>query len=180
MSESFDIKVSGDALEVIPRIKDTRGLAQALADTLDHQNEKTVHWIYQRYLSFPSDGPTVVGGLRAISGRLRGSIRRAPVTFSGSSIVSAIGSNVVYAAPQEFGVDEEVTVTPHARQHFSTRTVFGRRRKLRGADTHVGSFKRHMVLPEVGYVRGGIRDRLPEYGRALGTAVINFWTKENS
>jgi hypothetical protein len=174
MSERFDIEVSPEVDAAIKRLGDMPGLGTAIAHEMDNQNAQTVSRIQGRYMSFPKDGPTVSTGTRVISNRLRSSVRFSKAVFTGDGIVSAIGSNVVYAGAQEFGVDETVTVRPHMRRQFKHQKVFGRMRKLRGGDIEVHGFSRHMRIEGRGMFQRGITDRLGEYSAAIGKTFLDF------
>ena len=181
MSERYDIQISGDALAAIPRLKDQLGLGRAIARTLDYQNQLTVSVIQAKYMSFPRQGPSTLEGLRVISNRLRGSIRASSALVTAQGVVSAIGSNVVYAAIHEFGYDGPEQVSAHVRHRYSMQSFkFGgraSRHNVRGGDIEVRGFTRQMHMPARAPIQHGIEDRLPEYGPALSDTVMGFWKK---
>jgi phage gpG-like protein len=183
MSADYSIEISGDALEKIPLLRDQAGIARALARTTDCENQLTVAFIQENYLSFPKDGPVQETGLRVISNRLRGSIRATPAEITADGVTSSIGSNVRYAAIHEFGFDGNEQVSAHVRRRSSVQSFrFGQRlvhRKVRGADIEVRGFTRHMVMPARRPIGRGIEERLPAYAAAFENCITKFWNKEN-
>jgi len=70
----MNISINGDALDLIPRMKDREGLSDALKKKMQFENEFTVDHIHEKYLHFSKEGPTTMEGCRFISGRLYGSL----------------------------------------------------------------------------------------------------------
>ncbi len=138
-----------------------------IAKAMNLQNNLTVRHIDIDYLSFPKDQPPVDIGLRAVSGRLRGSLRASPAEVSGQSVVSGIGSNVKYAAIHEFGgrtAPHEIRPKAGAALKFQIgeRTVFAK------VVHHPGS-----EIPARAPIQHGIEDRLDSYSKAVSDAIIN-------
>jgi hypothetical protein len=179
MSDRYSITIPPEAELAASKLKDKAGLLRAIARELDRQNLYTVAHIQSAYMSFPKSGPTTLKGTRVISNRLRNSLRATKAVVAGNGLESTIGTNVVYAAALEYGFDGEETVSPHMRQSFSRQRVFGRRKKIRGADIAVRGYTRQMHLPARLMIHKGIEDRLPEYGPALGDAITQFATSHD-
>ena len=91
-------------------MQDKTGANQAICRAMDDENTLTVTHIMNNYLS--AKGPMTLG---VVTNRLRSSIRPSLSVISGATISSAIGSNVVYAAPHEFGFDGNVSVKSFTR-----------------------------------------------------------------
>lgn len=88
----------------------------AVARAMDLENETTIGLAIKRRLTFPKESPATLEGLRAITSRLRKSLTRSPARIVGNSIISAIGSNVRYFGPHEFGFKGTVKVRAHSRR----------------------------------------------------------------
>lgn len=188
-NDSIHIQISGAALAVIPRIKNQLGLARSLARTMDTQNQYTVAVIQQRYMS----GPTTPTTLSVRTNRLRGSIRATATAVTPGGLVSAIGSNVVYAAIHEFGgVIKRTQMAGIIRLRTDRRGELIRRGKNGKlavfAARHHKNFRNVAArgssytinMPARSPIRRGIADRAAEYGAALSESILNFWQKEQS
>ena len=164
MSTTIEIKVSGDAQEYLGKVSNRGAVLPAVARTLDDQNQLTVGHIFRRYVSFPSDSPVSQTTLRTKTGGLRRSIRQSYPKITGDGIVSAIGSNVEYAAILEEGG----TTAPHVILPKRKKALaFGGR--VYGKVNHPGSriTGRH-------FVRRGIEDRLNDYSSAIASTIIKL------
>lgn len=172
MSEQISIELTPQARALIERF----GLApgnclQAMARAMDEQNPLTVSHIQRDYLSFGRGGPSNPSGLRVQSGSLRRSLRASAAVATSGGVRSSIGGNVThrgvnYLAVHEFGA----TIPPHTITARGRCLAFmmGGKQIFAKSVQHPG-----MILPERGMVRRGIRDRLPDYGRALSAAVVD-------
>lgn len=89
---------------------------QAVAQALDYENELTVGATVRDRMSFPRGVPPTMEGLRVQTGHLRRSLRRSKAVVTANGAVSAIGSNVGYFGPHEFGFQGTVSVKSHERQ----------------------------------------------------------------
>ncbi len=172
MGAQIQVRLTEDAKFALERMTDAAGMMKAAGRAMDLQNQLTVSHIQQEYLSFPKSGPTVANGLRVQSNRLRGSIRAVKAVVSGSGadvgLVSAIGSNVKYAAIHEFGG----TTRPHlitAKNGKALRFMGAGGVVFRRSVRHPGS-----TLPARGYVQAGINDRADDLAEAMGRAMIGF------
>src|SRR5690606_24659350 len=83
---------------------------------LDRENEYTVGATVRERMSFPRGVPSTSEGLRVQTGRLRRSMTRSRAIAAGGVVVSAIGSNVRYFGPHEFGFDGVQSVPAHERR----------------------------------------------------------------
>ena len=160
------IQVSGDALELIPKLKDDEGLSAALRKAMKGENGLTVSHIQRQYLSLPKDGPTSLNGLRIISNRLRPSLNASePQGDIRSGIQSSIGSNVVYARIlEEGGVTRPHKIVARNARALSFKGLFRR------SVNHPGS-----KIEGRHYVRRGISDRLDDYGAVFTRTILRFW-----
>lgn len=160
----MDITVSGDAMEYLHKVADPSKVLPALQRAMDGQNLITAGYISQKYLRLPGNGPTSMDGLRFRTGRLFGSIRPSKATLSGDGIVSAIGSNMQYAAILEFGG----TTSPHVILPKRKKALaFGG--KCYGKVNHPGS-----KIEGRHYVRRGIQDRLGDYTSAFTKTIFTL------
>lgn len=180
MSDPIQIKLSPNAAAIVGSLKTMPDwLLNELAPVMDKQNQLTVGHIQRDYLSFPKSGPVVAIGCRVQTNRLRGSLRASQSVVVGGTLRSAIGSNVVYAAAQEFGFDGEVFVKPHTRKQFSSGVAIGKRGpvkiKKQTGTVNVRGFTRKMHLPGRGFVRRGLADRAGDYTAAFSKAIVNAW-----
>ena len=173
MSEQYRIEITPEAQKVlreVDRFDADMIIAVARAQQLEDQN--TLRHIFKDYLSFPSDGPTVPIGLRAMTGRLRGSLYANKPAVVGGTIESTIGTNTEYAAIHEFGgtipAHDIVPKKPGGVLRFiiDGRVVFAKK-------VHIGE----RVMPARAPIQNGIRDRLPDYSAALSAAIVNTWRK---
>ena len=181
MSEGLQIELSQDAKDIIARLGATDWLLRAVAVELNRQNQFTVDAIAEQRLTGKGPFPVSEHRLGERTHRLRPSLRRTQAEVSGSSVTGSIGTNVVYAAAHEFGVEEDVTVRPHARKQFKMQTfgaLFGARkvrRKVRQADRFVGTFKRRLKLPARAPITTGVEERMPATGAAVSAAIVAAW-----
>ena len=164
MSEnaSIQITISGDALEFLKQ-SDPSALMPRLERAMDRVNQETVGYIQEAFLSFPSDGPTQAEGLRRQSGRFRDSLRANKTTFTGTSMVSSIGTNVVskggvsYPAVHEFGCFVPSRPTRSQNKSYA---------------------KKHPVtkaysLPARAPIQTGIKESLDLYTAAFEKTILN-------
>lgn len=165
MSTTFNITPPPELGDVIARLKDRAGLTRALARTLDQQNLLTVARIQLNYMSFPKSGPATLEGTRVQTNRLKNSVRASKTLVTGTGLTSSIGSNVVYAAFQEYGFTGTETVSAH------TRTIGKGKHAVTSA---IKSYTRHVDQPGRAMFRKGIQDRLPDYSQALLQTTLNF------
>jgi phage gpG-like protein len=186
---TIQFALSGPALQVLARCTDTRALGAAIAQEVDRQNELTVSHIQRKYLSFPftkktggrvSKQPTTLEGLRIISGRLRGSIRRTTATVQNDSVTAAIGSNVKYAGIHEFG--GRIQMPARARRihfiegKFASEKSFKRHlKKFTGAKRLIAYGRPYTInMPERSYLRRGIADRQEATGKGVSRAIVRY------
>lgn len=182
------------------KIADVNGMIGAMMAAKDSENQLTVAHIVRDYAGFPQDEPTTMDGLRTISGRLRASYRASAARVEASSIVSDIGSNVVYAGIQEFGGQTRAhdIVARNAKAlafnagtgKFFTASDFAT--ALRGASGIARKAKAELFIDRNGIVirrtvhhpgsdiparqpiQRGIEDRLPQYAESMGNAAVKF------
>lgn len=194
---TVEIKKPPTALKIADKV----GLLKALLKTMAEQNNLSVTHIVEQYASFPQDEPTTMDGLRTISGQLRSSYRAsAPVIDSDEGISGAIGSNVVYAAIQEFGGQtrphdivarnaKALAFNPGTGKFFGA-PEFGA--ALRGSRGNFRKLKAQLFVDENGIIfrrkvhhpgsdiparqpiQRGIEDRLADYSKAFTETIVKF------
>ncbi len=168
---TVNITVSEDAEQIVRNLQTMpKWLLDDIAKSMISANQLTVGHIDQAYLSFPKSGPSVAIGCRVQTNRLRGSIRASKAVISGQQVVSGIGSNVVYAAAQEFGADIPArTIVPKPgnkalRFMIGDRVIFATSVKMPAVH-----------LPARGFVQRGIADRAANYTSSISRAIIAGW-----
>jgi len=181
------------------KIADPAGLLRALLVTMKLQNVLTVSHIQEKYASFPKDQPPTMDGLRVITNRLRSSYTDASPAIDGNNITSSIGSNVEYAAIQEFG-GQTAAHDIVARNGKALAIGFGGKffsagdfqAVLQGTRGNYRKMKTDLFIQENGIifrkkvhhpgsniparqpVQRGIEDRLPDYSQALDATISKF------
>ena len=190
MSNAIEIKISGDALAVLPKLKDDAGLGRAIAQAMDYQNQLTVAQIQAGHLS----GPTTDSSLSVRTNRLRGSVRASQAIPTGSRVVSAIGSNVRYALIHEVGGVIRRTVKPGAvklrtdakgqllRHGANGRLAYfaGRAHKRFKTVQYAGGKTYEIHIPARAPFGHGIADRADAYGQAVSAAIVDYWKGKNA
>jgi hypothetical protein len=142
----MEAQLSEQAKAVLARLENTQGLLDDLREVMDHQNELTVGRVQEEYLS----GPTGPETLSVRTGLLRASAHSSKTVVSGQQLVSGIGSNVVYAAPHEFGLDKVETVKAHGRRDaMADRFQFGSEHVDRFTALRLGILSKHQVSKKV-------------------------------
>lgn len=165
-----------------------------MSQALDNQNETTIGAAVEKRMSFPRNRPTTREGLRNVDGLLRRSLTRSFAKLQGDSLVSAIGSNIRYFGPHEFGFQGSVTVRSHTRRNpdrlqtadgailtqraaaragaFATSGKPRRGSRFVSGGSHtVKSHSREMNLPARQMVRKTVEERTDNYREALTKAV---------
>lgn len=143
-----------------------------VAKAMDLQNQFTIAHIVRAYLSFPKQNPPVDIGCRAVTGLLRGSIHAGKAVVTGQTVDSSIGSNVEYAAPQEFGATIPAhTIRPKPgnkalRFKIGERVVFAKSVNMP-----------EVILPGRGFIQHGIVDRLGDYADSTSAEILKGWQK---
>ncbi len=200
MNPTIQVQINAAAAALLQGKTAERATAGLIRE-LDRQNELTIGAVVRDRLSFPPGGDSTPEGLRVQTGRLRRSITRAAAQRQGDRILSAIGSNVAYFGPHEFGFKGSVTVPAHERRlPRSVRTSDGGRMSLtaaarEGLITKTGRRTRDGVKADIGVlkpkglaqvkehtrrvsfparrmVQRTVESRLGSYSRALSRAIV--------
>jgi phage gpG-like protein len=175
-------------LRAVQRLPQTT--LEGIAKAMQYENDLTISYIQKEYMSFPKDGETVFPGLRAISGRLRGSLHAAKPEMAGESVTSGIGSNVVYAPVHEFGA----RITRKARKgsvrlrldsrgnilkNFMTGkgAQFAKAQHKRVKEVAFESKETTFTIPARAPIQRGIEDRLSNYQESISKAIGEGWAK---
>lgn len=135
----------------------------AVRDALDVQNELTVGHIQVARLTGKGPFPVDQGKLGVRTGRLRQSFRPSKARIVGRAVASAIGTNVIYMGPHEFGLTGIVEVKAHVRTPA--------KRKPHEVRAHT----RNVNVPSRSPIRKGIADRAGAYGTAVSAAIRKSW-----
>lgn len=164
------IKIPDELDAVRRRLDDDAGMLRTLVPIMDAQNELTVAEVKEKHLS--QRGPESLG---VRTNRLRSSITRINAVVIGNQVVSAVGSNVGYLRPHEFGMNEDVKVGPYMRKRKAREIIFGKHRVVRKGDVMVRGYTMHMKFPERAPLRRGILARKDSYQDAMGNGVAKFY-----
>jgi phage gpG-like protein len=157
----MQIKISNNAQKVLGQVQRIPvSMQTGIMSALDLANEQSIGYLQARKLSQP--GPDTLG---VRSGRLRKSITRSETKASGRGFVSAIGTNVSYAAAHEFGT-KPFTIRPvnkkMLRFQAGGRIVFAR------SVNHPGLAARRPFAST-------LEEREPAYSRGISRAIVNAW-----
>jgi phage gpG-like protein len=173
------IQLTTEAQAILRGLKEMpANLATAVAIAMDKTNEETVGHIKEVRLTGKGPFPSSEGKLGVRTNRLRASLRPSKAVITNGIVQSAIGTNVVYAGVHEFGFQGEEQVAAHTRQHFSKQVIFGKRKKVRGADINVRTFTRKMNIPARAPISRGIEECLPNYSQSISDAVADWWNSQ--
>jgi phage gpG-like protein len=135
------------------------GLARALARaSLDLQAD--------------AQGKLSDGVLRSRTGALRDSIL-ATISTSATGVSAEIGSDLPYAAFQEYGFQGIETVSAHLR---TIKQAFGRPLRAGSERIAVGAHDRKVAYPAHSFLRAALADRETEIMSGLETAVAEVVT----
>jgi len=145
-----------------PRIMD------AIRRAHDYQNELTASHITLHRMTGNAEKPypPEEGRLRNKTGWLRRSVRRTDAVISGTSVVSAIGSNMSYAGIHEFGGTTRAHVIRPKNKRWLKFEWHGNTVYRRSVN-HPGS-----NIPARAPIRRGIEDRIPNYSEAISRAIV--------
>jgi phage gpG-like protein len=184
MPAQIKIELTKEAQETMRVVRTLpENILRGIAAAMDLENQNTIAHAVQKYLNFPQHEPPVAIGLRHITGRLIRSVNASKATVVGQRVQSAIGSNVVYAAVQEFGYEGEQHIPAHKRRVKSrdTYTVAevgipsrARRKLVRGFG-YVKAYTRNVNIPARAPIQHAIEDRLDDYSAAISAEVAKAW-----
>jgi hypothetical protein len=192
MNPRFDIEISGDLVAAIPRIKDQDGYLDTLRRAMDAENQLTIAQIQRAHLS----GPTTDSSLSVRTNRLRSSVNASKAIIVGSTVWSAIGSNVKYAKTHEFGALIQRTVKAGEVRLLTNKdgkllmrgnlATFARsKNKLRKKDQYFkrvkfeGGKSYTITIPARAPFGHGIADRLPSYTATFELVTEKFLHGQN-
>lgn len=159
----------------------------AMKRELDEQNQLTVGHIQANRLSGKGPFDPSLGKLGVRTNRYRQSVRRSPAIITGSSISSAIGTNLKpYPTIHEFGgaftrkagsvrLRTDASGALMRRGPNGRLATFAGRRHKRAKVVH---FDAHGVkVPARAPLQRGIADKAPDYARRLPTAIVSTWNQ---
>ena len=163
-------------------------LMRGIARAHDLQNELTIGHAQLTKMSRRSK--TTLG---VVTNRLRGSLSRADARISGESVLSAIGTNVIYGGVHERGFVGTVQVKSFVRRD-ARKDVYGtgaastfnwqdgkikKSRSAKPIASGVVTVRAHpmrMNMPQRSYIQASIVDRRADYGRAISFEIIAEFT----
>jgi hypothetical protein len=166
-----------DALPALPA-----KIQSAMLRVMDEQNELTIGYIRQHFLS--QRGPTTLG---VVTNRLRSSINASKARLDNGVIRSAIGSNVKYAAFHEFGFDCVEQVRQYVRRLFkygprptlarvskkTGKLIEPKRKRTEIGQCIVHAHKRRVIYGGRSFLLRGVAARQREYAQAIGSGIAN-------
>ena len=129
---------------------------EAVRKALDQENELTVGQTVRDRMSFPRGIPSTLEGLRVQTGHLRRSLTRSRAVVGSQGVTSAIGSNIRYFGPHEFGFEGRVTVKEHRRK------LPDRYLLTTGQSISPATAARAGFLTRKGTLRAGLGEEAPE------------------
>jgi phage gpG-like protein len=171
VNNTVEIKLSAAAQAAFKKLERSPKTAlENMRATMDVQNEFTVGHIQERRMTGTGPFPPVAGQLGVRTGRLRRSLRPSRAIIRAGAVLSAIGTNVKYAAIHEFGG----RTRPHkirARRKKALYFSIGGKVVTVKSVNHPGS-----QIPARRPIRRGIADRRRDYQRAIFEAVTKSLT----
>lgn len=163
-----------------------RRILQSVATALDTQNELTVSHIKEKRLSGKGPFPASEGKLGVKTNRLRNSLRRSRAVITGNRVDSAIGTNVEYAGPHEFGA--VITRKPFSGvvrlrtnadgsllRNARNGARFASLRHKRAKEVAFSSQGYSITMPARRPIGRGIEDKQADYGQRLSDAIVAGW-----
>jgi len=168
MMPRIQIRVTGDAEE---RLRDiTPRMKSAIAVAMDLENELTIGHIVEHRLTGEGPYPPEQGKLGVRTGRLRRSLRPSKARIVGDAIISAIGTNVKYAAIHEFGGK----TPPH---DIRPKEPGGALRFRAYGGIVFAAVVHHpgSNIPLRAPIRRGIQDRVANYTASISEAIVKSW-----
>lgn len=174
---SIQIGLTPEALALMKRVQDVPALMQVVAREVDLQMQLAVEHISEYRLRGQGPFPVSEHRLGVRSAKLWQSLRPSKAVISGDTVVATIGTNIRYAGAHEFGFSGTVTVGGHVRKRKVTREFLSKtgravRRRVRVADTIVGTHQRKMNIPERAPIRTGIEDCREQMQLGVSRAII--------
>jgi len=167
---SIGVTLTPQAQALIARVdRFPASFPKRIGRRLDLENELTIGHIQATKLS--RRGPRTLG---VVTNRLRGSLRKRKATVRGNGrIISAIGTNVVYAGVHEFGFKGRVSVRAHVRKGG---VIFGRVQTSK-EKIFVRAHSRRVRIKERAPIRRGIEERAGKYRQSLSTEIVLMLSK---
>lgn len=179
----MEIKITSNADAVAENLAAMgQAMTDGIARALDYENEMSVGQIQAIKLS--RRGPTTLG---VISNRLRSSVRPTRAIVVSGNVDSSIGSNVIYAAVHEYGIDQMVAVPAHTRKvtvalrggsTFNAKTGRIKKNKPGRVQTgvaSVGTYSMHMHFPARRYIGSTVESRKDDYVASINSAALEAW-----
>jgi phage gpG-like protein len=184
VSDPVRIELSPEAKALIARLGTAHGWMPAtMARAMQRENELTISHIQTERMAGNNNVPFPVSehklGVR--TARLRRSLNAPRPFFSGTQVVSSIGTNVEYAASHELGNHSTVTVPAHTRtrkRRVRVETVdkLGKRRtrtkSVWGDAFAVRSYSMQMNIEARAPITTGVAERLPALGEAISADIV--------
>lgn len=161
------IQVRTSPPDLVDRLRNApRSVPVAIATEMDFQNQLTIDHITERRMTGKGPFPVLEGRMGVRSARMRRSLRASKAAIRGTTVVSAIGSNLSYMGIHEFGgVTKPHMIT--ARGKKALRFTIGGKTILRRSVKHPGS-----KIPARRPIYHGISDRAEAYGKAFTKVVL--------
>jgi phage gpG-like protein len=184
VSDPVRIELSPEAKALIARL----GTAQdwmpgVIWRAMVRENERTIEHIKLHRFGGNNNVPFPVSEhkLGNRTSHLRDSLDAPRPFFSGTQVVSSIGTNIDYAASHELGNHSKVTVPAHTRtrkRRVRVETVdkLGKRRtrtkSVWGDAFAVRSYSMQMNIEARAPITTGVAERLPALGEAISADIV--------
>jgi hypothetical protein len=190
----LNVQLTPEAERIVASYQTLPGrIVVAIAHGMDQANQLAIANIQEKHLTGKGPFPPSQHKLGVRTNRLRGSVWASEAQqISGGQVQSAIGSNVIYAAPHEFGA----TIHHQARQmklrhrvdargnlvrqlKNSHLLMFARASHKRVRETTVQAKAYDVTLPERAPFRTGLEESRPIYKRVISAEIVAAWNAMN-
>ncbi len=185
---SGEIKLSEEAQRILTDLQVPDWVLATIAKTLKRENEYTIAKIQQDHLTGRGPFPVEEHRLGVRTARLRSAVWANDPQINESSVTSAIGDNVEYAAIHEFGgriVRKPRSGTVRLRTNEAGEllrqpghehlAVFAENTHKRAKEVQYQAEGYEINMPERAPFRTGISERMDAYGKAMSDDLVTEW-----
>ncbi len=191
MSVQIKIELTPAAQKIVANLQTLPAqIMAAVAGAMDKANQLAIAKIQRDHLTGRGPYPPEQHKLGIVTNRLRGSVNASAAEVQGQQVVSAIGSNVVYAKIHEFGGrikiqarNAKVRLKTDARGNLirqlanANLAIFARKTHRRVRETNVTIPAYEVIMPERAPFRTGIEESLPTYKKFVSAGIVEAWNQ---